>query len=358
MINNETFNVYLINEGRSYTTGTGYILVGNLSPGIPYIEIENANYPRRGFYITISENLTTGLTAYLLRSTATTQEVIFIVQSSALSKIGDAKLSFYRMINMTYVVVGQVETDYAGQTALILDTMNKYRVVIEAAGYPIKTLELRPIQSSYTITLQETGAGFENVFEGIAYTITPTNRSTNVSQAYTDFRLDIYSSLSDLELFGVRVFEHNYTCIPASCTTNVTGSPAGGSAIVKVKGNATGTVRIDVYYKRTDYPITYLNFNIYSFVDALKAMASSLWESMKTVKSEHSNIMLALISIVGTIALLGTAAEIGIYGLPLIVVAAFGLIFFAIIGFLNPLIVGLSLILGGVVYFKFSGGAE
>jgi len=87
-------------------------------------------------------------------------------------------------------------------------------------------------------------------------------------------------------------------------------------------------------------------------------MACSLWGSMKTVKSEHSNIMLALISIVGTIALLGTAAEIGIYGLPLIVVAAFGLIFSAIIGFLNPLIVGLSLILGGVVYFKFSGGAE
>jgi len=354
----ETLDVYYVGEGRHYTTDTGYVLIGNLSPSIPYIEIENDNYPRRGYYITISENITTYLTAYLLRSTASTQETIFTIQDSDLSRIEGAKMTFYRMVNMTYVEVGQVETDYAGQTALTLDTTNKYRIVIEADGYPIKTLELRPLQTTYTITLQITGAGFENVFEGIAYTITPTNRSRNVSENYTDFRLDIYSSNSDLELFGVRTFDHNYTCIPASCTQNITGSPAGGSAIVRVKGNTTGTVKIDVYYKRTDYPITYLNFNIFSFVNALVANARSLWASMNTIKGDYSPIMLALISIVGTIMLLGTAAEIGIYGLPLIVIAAFGLIFFAIVGFLSPFIVGLSLILGGIVYFRFSGGAD
>jgi len=354
----ETLDVYYVGEGRHYTTDTGYILIGNLSPSIPYIEIENDNYPRRGYYITISENITTHLTAYLLRSTASTQETTFTVQDSDLSRIENAKMTFYRMVNMTYVEVGQVETDYAGQAALTLDTTNKYRIVIEATDYPIKTLELRPLQTTYTITLQITGAGFENVFEGIAYTITPTNRSTNVSQNYTDFRLDIYSSNSDLELFGVRTFDHDYVCIPASCTQNITGSPAGGSAIVRVKGNTTGTVKIDVYYKRTDYPITYLNFNIFSFVDALAAHARSLWASMNAVKEDYSPIMLALIAIVGTIMLLGTAAEIGIYGLPLIVIAAFGLIFFALVGFINPLIVGLSLILGGIVYFRFSGGAD
>jgi len=354
----ETLDVYYVGEGRHYTTDTGYILIGNLSPSIPYIEIENDNYPRRGYYITISENITTYLTAYLLRSTASTQETTFTIQASDLSRIEGARMTFYRMINMTYVEVGQVETDYAGQAALTLDTKNKYRIVVEADGYPIKTLDLRPLQTTYTITLQVTGAGFENVFEGIAYTITPTNRSTNVSQDYTDFRLDIYSSNSDLELFGVRTFDHGYVCIPASCEQNITGSPAGGSAIVRVKGNTTGTVKIDVYYKRIGYPITYLNFNIYSFIEALKAHASSLWESMKEIKDDYSPIMLALISIVGTIMLLGTAAEIGIYGLPLIVIAAFGLIFFAIVGFINPFIVGLSLILGGIVYFRFSGGAD
>ncbi len=259
---------------------------------------------------------------------------------------------------MVYVAVGQIETDYAGQTALTLDTMNEYRIVIEAAGYPIKTIEMRPILSSYTITLQETGAGFENVYEGIAYSITPINRSTNVSQSYSDFRLDIYSSNSDLEVFGVRTFGHNYTCIPASCTTNVTGSPAGGSAIVRVKGNTTGTVKIDVYYKRIGYPIVYLNFNIYSFIEALRANARSMWQLRNQFLDRFSPIMLSLIAIIGTIMLLGTAAEIGVYGLPLIVIAAFGLILFAVLGFLNPLIVGLSLILGGAVYFRFSGGGD
>ena len=354
----EELDVFVINEGRSYKTSTGSILIGNLTAGIPYIEIENANYPRRGYYITISENITTYLTSYLLRSTVSTQEVVFNIQSSDLDKIEDAKMTFYRMVNMSYVSVGQIETDYAGQAALTLDTTNEYRIVIEADGFPIKSLDLRPLQSTYTITLQVTGAGFENVFEGIAYTITPTNRSTNVSQNYTDFRLDIYSSNSDLELFGVRTFAHSYECIPASCTQNITGSAAGGSAIVRVKGNTTGTIKIDVYYKRIDYNITYLNFNIYSFVQALAAHARSLWESMKTVRSEYSPIILALIAVIGTIMLLGTAAEIGVYGLPLIVIAAFGLIFFAMVGFINPLIVGLSLILGGIVYFRFSGGAD
>ena len=79
---------------------------------------------------------------------------------------------------------------------------------------------------------------------------------------------------------------------------------------------------------------------------------------MKPVKSEYSPILLALIAIIGTIMLLGTAAEIGIYGLPLIIIAAFGLMFFAMVGFINPLIVGLSLILGGIVYFRFSGGGD
>jgi hypothetical protein len=358
LINNETFNIYVINKGRYYTTTTGYVLIGNLSAGVPYIEIENANYPRRGYYITISENLTTYLTAYILRSSPSTQEVVFTIQNSGLTKIEDAKMTFYRIVNMTYVEVGQIQTDYAGQTALTLDTTNEYRIVIEATGYPIKTLELRPIQTSYIITLQETGAGFVNYFEGIAYTITPVNRTFNVSQNYTNFRLDIYSSNSDLEVFGLRTFDHTYTCVPASCATNVTGSPSGGSAVVQVIGNVTGTVKVDVFFKRTGYDLVYLNYNIYSFVNMITANIRSMWRLMNDFKTRYSPIMLALIAIIGTIVLLGTAAEIGVYGLPLIVIAAFGLIFFAVIGFLNPLVVGLSLILGGVVYFRFSGGGD
>jgi hypothetical protein len=358
LINNETFNIYVINKGRYYTTTTGYVLIGNLSAGVPYIEIENANYPRRGYYITISENLTTYLTAYILRSSPSTQEVVFTIQNSGLTKIEDAKMTFYRIVNMTYVEVGQIQTDYAGQTALTLDTTNEYRIVIEATGYPIKTLELRPIQTSYIITLQETGAGFVNYFEGIAYTITPVNRTFNVSQNYTNFRLDIYSSNSDLEVFGLRTFDHTYTCVPASCATNVTGSPSGGSAVVQVIGNVTGAVKVDVFFKRTGYDLVYLNYNIYSFVNMITANIRSMWRLMNDFKTRYSPIMLALIAIIGTIVLLGTAAEIGVYGLPLIVIAAFGLIFFAVIGFLNPLVVGLSLILGGVVYFRFSGGGD
>jgi hypothetical protein len=358
MINNETFDVYVINEGRYYTTSVGYILIGNLSAGIPYIEIENSNYPRRGYYITISENLTTYLTAYILRSSPSTQEIVFTIQNSGLTKLEDAKMTFYRMINMTYVEVGQIETDYAGQAALTLDTKNEYRIVIEASGYPIKTLNLRPIQTTYIITLQETGTGFVNFFEGIAYTITPVNRTFNVSQNYTNFRLDIYSSNSDLEVFGLRTFDHTYTCVPASCATNVTGSPSGGSAVVQVIGNVTGTVKVDVFFKRTGYDLVYLNYNIYSFVNMITANIRSMWRLMNDFKTRYSPIMLALIAIIGTIVLLGTAAEIGVYGLPLIVIAAFGLIFFAVIGFLNPLVVGLSLILGGVVYFRFSGGGD
>jgi hypothetical protein len=90
----------------------------------------------------------------------------------------------------------------------------------------------------------------------------------------------------------------------------------------------------------------------------ITANIRSMWRLMNDFKTRYSPIMLALIAIIGTIVLLGTAAEIGVYGLPLIVIAAFGLIFFAVIGFLNPLVVGLSLILGGVVYFRFSGGGD
>lgn len=363
LINYDTLNVYIVESAYSYTTTTGYLWMGNLSPGVNYIEAESDVYARRGYYVTLTNYSIMQINAYLLSTASPAQEVRFTVQDSDYTRLDRVKLTFYKLINTTYVTIAQVSTDFAGQAALYLDSSVTYRIVIDASSYsiPLKTIDLRPLLTSYTIKLDSDHPGFQNYLGNLSYSITPQQRVFNVSNTPVNKTLFIYSPDGDLEYFGVRLFGHNYTCIPASCVANVTGSPSGGSVGVAIIGNVSGRFKISIFAKRVGFDEFELERDVAgdpTFVEALATISRSLWKFLKQEKSTRSMIMQSVIAVFATIALIGTAAELGIVGLPLIVITAFGIGFFTIMGYI-PYVVGfITIILGGLVYAKFGGGAD
>lgn len=341
------------NVSNSTKTTTGDLLLYGIPVGLWNIKIYGTNWPLREYFATVTNSSNTNLNAYMLNTTFSSKTLN--VLTGAGDPIETANLTFLRDIQGSVgVTVGQKQTDFAGQAIITLDQFTRYTILISAGGYPLKSIELEPTSSSYDIVLSAADGGFQNPFGDISYTTSPTTESRNLTTNHLNLSILYASGNSNLEFFGMMV-NSSFNCTPTPCKTNSTGSPAGGLSFLTIIPNETGTAAVTYFFKPLGEP-SYTFTKNYLFTGYIPPSDYSFVKTTEVYGKSFSTAGKTIFAVMGTTALVGTAAEIGIFGLPLILVTILGLGYFAIVGWLSKVIVGLCIIIGLAVFAVFSRG--
>ena len=325
----------------------GSEIIGNLSVGEYFIQAETENYPSRGIYFSVT-NQTNNLDMYLVRDLVGNDYIDYYVRDDALDAVEDARLTFQKSINGSYVTVAQIETDYAGQARVFQDQQNEYRILVTHIDYATKDIDLIPLQLEYSITLDAVQESlYQNVYEGIRYTLSPKEIILNITESYYNISIDIFSDDSSLQYFGVFIDHHNYTCVPANCISNITGSPAGGVATVRIYANETGEFDVHYFFKRSGFDTQYIT-GLYYNVQLLKGLlGTNINNWLEDIHTNlGSDLMRNIFAAIITIVLCVLAASFGVGGISLVLIVVLANLFFSIAGFINPFVAINTIILG------------
>lgn len=354
---NESVTVFLtLEQTTQATSDSGSVLIGGLTLGEYFIQGESISYERRGIFLTII-NQTQNLNLYLLKDELGNADIDYFVKSTSQRNIEDVRMTFQRTINNSLITVAQAETDFAGQTRVFQDQQHEYRIVLTHDNFPTKIITLRPLLTEYTIFLDELLVSlYDNVWEGIRYTLFPKQRLHNVSLTPLTIGIDILSTDSSLEYFGVLIDNHSFTCVPASCVSNITGSPAGGVAQVTILGNTTGVFDVHYFFKKSGFELQYITGDLFGFIIIAELFGTNLANWLNTFAEglggkETAKPMLAILAAVLTTVLIVIASQFGIIGIPLVLIAVFGNLFFMIAGFIPAFVAVVSTIVGLSIYF-------
>ena len=330
-------------------TSSGTLNIGNLELGEYFIQAESGNYPRRGVFLTVT-NASVKLNLFLVKDITGNSFIDYIVQDDGRNRLDNVRMTFQKSINNSFVTVAQVETDFAGQARIFQDQQNEYRIVLSLIGFETQTIDLIPLLTSYTLTLSTLAEQlFETTYEGIRYTISPAARVLNASGKFRDISFTIFDGTSSLEFFGLQVINHSYTCIPADCLTNITGSPAGGTATVQVNLSEPGSFDTLYFFKRNGFPLQFINGQRSSvrflIGDRLADNFQVIGENLGTpvMRSIFAAILITVLTVL--------ASQMGVVGLGLMLVISFGTIFFMLLGFIPRMVAMITLFFGIAIYF-------
>jgi len=351
-INWETITLsFSLESTFSATTGSGSILLGNLTLGEYYVTAESENYPARGLFVTIA-NQTSSINMYQVFDRVENDYIDYFIFDSGQEAVADARVTFQRSFNGTFLTVAQFETDYAGQGQLFQDQQNEYRLIILHPDFQPTNTSLRPLQTTYTIILDALKESmYENVYDGIFYSIGPRDRILNVSMDPVSVTLDIFADDSSLEYWGIFIDDHNFTCVPASCLSNITGSPAGGLTTVTILGNETGTFDVHYFFKRSGFDIQYMHGIDYTFVILKAIFGENFANIMANLRRDmKTQVMLSIVGAIAIAGLCAIASQIGIIGIGLVMVSVLATIVFMLAGFVDPF-TGIIMVVVGIATF-------
>lgn len=254
------YNYTLTNQSSVYSgNGCGAISVN--SSALPTgtnvrVNIQNASYQERDYYVTISQAGRISLTGYLLPSGGGVQITTFVYSNSQPSGIEGAMTSALRFINGSYVVVEQKTTDTQGKGYFYLNTFAQYQIVA-SYGSASKTISSYYPNSAFILYIQlpdnAQASNLTWVFDTVGIVYSPTNTFVSgvvpISYSVTD-------SANSIEYYGLDIDQiyANGTEL-GIYSTNVSGSPGGGNIVVNLNTTGTNATRWDVTirFKRSTF---------------------------------------------------------------------------------------------------------
>lgn len=342
-------------ESIVLNTSSGIAISGNLSIGEHRVEAEGALYPRRGIFVTIT-NFTQNVYLFLLSDIAGNNQIDYTIRDRADHNIENVRISWYRIYNGTTYTVAQYDTDYAGQAQLFQDQIYEYPMTLFSPSYPLKTINLVPLQTAYLIRMDEnTSSNYINVYEGMTYSIKPSASIFNVTNQFVNFTFSIYSNDNTLQWFGIQVSNTTYACNPASCISNQTTAGYGGEATLGVNISQEGYFELALFYKRTGFEPQQIQGDMKYGRAILSFLFGTVADRFAELSSGiHSPALKAVIASFGVVTLCVIAAQFGVVGAGLIIAALFGTVFFVMVGFIN-LFVGFAIAIVGVLAFMIAG---
>jgi hypothetical protein len=235
---------------------------------------------------------------------------------------------------------------------LFQDQANEYRLIVDADGYAIKTIDLFPLNTEYTITLDKLQASaYSNVYQEIWYSLYPSTRQLNISAVARSISLNIYSSDSTLEYYGVYLTDHSYVCVPASCKTNISSSASGGTASVSILANSAGSFDVHYFFKKQGFDVQYIHGSIYWVLDLHGVISNNAHTILAGLRNQFKNapIMMGVLAMGMTVGLVAIAAQVGIMGVPLLVVVLLAHAVFMFLGFIPWMISMVTIIIGLII---------
>ena len=300
----------------------------------------------------VDEPFTGNFTAFILKTSATVQTVLFTLVDSSLARIEGATMTFHRVLNNVVTNVAQEQSDFAGQVSTNLDSQVTYLINISHPDFPLKTFNLKPVLSIYTVKL--TAAGeilFQNAYQGLRYKIEPRGKLFNISDEFQNFTFTVEGN--NLEFWGINFTRHNFECLPASCEV-ISTSAIGGSVTLGIKLNETGRFWTTLFFKKTGQDLVLIN-TWPNDATVFETANRSLIQLMQNVKDNTSENVRTIIAAGIVVVLIAIATMFGIAGWPLAAFASLITLILSLpnIAFINPLF-GFFIATAGLSMYVFS----
>ena len=259
--NSMIFNVYNLTDSSLITANVDLSLTGDhatyyesftggslnktdMAAGTYNIRAESVGFSTA--YMVASVNGTYQLVDIYLDDSTTSQRTFYIVDN-ANDNVQEATVSLTLNINGTVVTVLQKQTDLSGSSTFDLDITKEYGVVVTKEGYITYTGTLTPIQTEYTINIQQEGSEiFQSINEDFALS-TRLIYTPGDSNAFVKYQTT--SSTGSIVYFGVEVIFDGDTFVQ-----NLSGTPGGGTINLEVLINTSTSqlMNITYWYKLTD----------------------------------------------------------------------------------------------------------
>jgi hypothetical protein len=338
--------VYFQNNASlfNYNTTTGYLNATNITSGdytISFITA-NGNYTTRSYEATIDEDTSPSITARLLLNSSATQIGIY-TKKTTYEQLGNVLVTVQKQYSGgSYATIQQVVTDVNGYGLLSITNGETYRIILSADGYATKQFEITfyNANSPYTWLISESTEGpYINYLDGVQYYFSP--NTTQIDQGLTNFSITTYNAS----------FSVSWTSVNTNGTiTNVSGSPGGSTASNQVNlSNYIGVYPVIFSfnyldpntntYKTINIPINYFVGNYTYFDNNIKDSLEDLKNEIEGDEDVSGGIWLVILALFITIAGIVTVMQLS-GNTTAGVVVGFGFsIFFAVIGWLSPIMI-------------------
>ncbi len=296
-----------VSQKFTNTTESGNVFFTALFDGLWNLLASTSIHAQREYIFTILPQSTSTLNVYLLNS-SNGELKTFTVKNKQDQTLPDTTVSISNKINNSFVTVAQSVTDFAGQVNIFLSSSNEYRFTIEAAGFTTKVFDLVPIVQSYNIILDPTDSViFTTIFDEISFTILPDSPELTPQQGQ-NFSIITSSPLGQISYFGLNSSFNSST----NRITNVSGSPAGGTASIFINTtefNST-TIAVDFFIKVDGQEIINIHrdYRAAAFTTASNFSAVGFADKYTT---EFSNVFKSIFIVILAIAVIISLAEMG-----------------------------------------------
>ena len=296
----DVFAVDFITDTSTFTNSTnenGTLFLYNLTVDYYTINVYNSLYNPRTYFVNVTDGSFTELNVFFPINQTETKQLN--VMTPANLPIENTLITVTKLINSSYVAVGQQFSDSAGVSYFDLDNYKTYRLQLEATGYSTKIFNINTLPSidNYDIVLLSNNTvDFTSFNDLVSYSITPINSILNNTDFVEDFQIITSSSQSLIQYITVYFNSTKFT--------NTTGSPAGSTTILNL--NYTNLTNFDINYiiKIQGYDAFNITKNYYVYEDL--SLNSSLKSSVAELKAnmEESRLLMIGVFVISVLVLL------------------------------------------------------
>ena len=282
IINNQTFNVRFTSDiPTTFTTTTnssGYLLENDLAVAEWEVEVFNENFTTRRYYVDVRDFSFNVLNVHFPLP-ENQEEKTFIIKDNLGVAIEGAVMTLTKLINDSYITLAQLKTDSTGTDTEILNNGFLYRLIIEAENYQTKVFGLNANSevTEYNIRLLTQGElNFSYITDDFSYNIQP--NTNQLQNGPNNLNITLSSPKGTLEWFYIAA---------NGSEDNVTGSPAGGTAILNLNLNSSLIQKLDVLYliKVAGYENPYQIKRVYAIYNSINSSTS-----LSNVKDDFSEV--------------------------------------------------------------------
>lgn len=166
------------------STDTGHLFVHNITPGYYQLLFYGSNYSTRTYGITVSNDSTQFLTAYMISSVYSTIFTIKDIDTGAI--LDNVSISMYKLINSTWTIVESKLSDISGKAKFYYDPIAHYRFYLSKTGYEDYIFYLNPILfSTYDVFMTRSVIIEEVVdYDDISLIYSPTSFDNNANVTF------------------------------------------------------------------------------------------------------------------------------------------------------------------------------
>jgi len=339
-------------QSNTTTTGTAFFLA--VVPGTYVVSLSSPNYWPVSYQLTIPQYTLVNNTAYLtarLVPLASGINITMVTQNNMNQIVPGARILVAKHINGTYQTISDTITDSVGASEIYVEPSVAYLVTITASGF-LQLQFLHTFSSAVNpdVFILQRPAGpmtTTNIFDDVTFYYSPTQINLNQSAAQSFF-LSATSASSQLVSISIDSTLGN---------NSVFGSPA--SAVVGITvdlSSYNGTYPVQYCINQASNPV--YCFTVNYWVGPVPA-SNSIGVWLDTVKSNFTGTDGAgWLTLIATLIVLMLCFTVSRLGNPTVttITGFIGMIVFAVIGWVSPIIVGFISVVGLMMFFLRRGG--